>query len=223
LLNTRPPFSVPKFSRWVRSRPTSSVAHGHAAQLAAIEGLTTAALQHVTAAREHAQSTPAIASWLATIEATIHADLSDYAAARNAIDRAQSAADQTGGRPAPASFRHHGTTQLTAATGRILLSTGDHSRAREVLTAAAGDSRPIGRRQRVLILVDLAAAELHIGDLAAACSQSPRLPTSCSRLPTGLVPLVSARSAPAHSGLWMAEPSVPWMNASPGSPLNIAA
>jgi len=149
-----------------------AVAHGHAAQLAATEGLTTAALEHVTAAREHARSTPVIASWLATIEATIHVDLGDYAVARNAIDRAQSAVDQTGGRPAPASFLHHGTTELTVATGRILLSTGDHSRAREVLTAAADDSRPIGRRQRVLILVDLATAELHIGDLAVACSHA---------------------------------------------------
>ncbi len=52
----------------------TAIAHGHAAQLAAAEGFTAAALDHLTAAREHARSTPAIASWLATTEATIHAD-----------------------------------------------------------------------------------------------------------------------------------------------------
>jgi hypothetical protein len=51
----------------------SALAHGPAAQLAAHEGLTTATLEHLTAANEYAQSTPTIASWLATIAATIHA------------------------------------------------------------------------------------------------------------------------------------------------------
>jgi hypothetical protein len=146
----------------------TAIVHGHAAQLAAAEGLTLAALDHLTAVREHAQSTPAIASWLATIEATIHADRGDHAAARDALDRAQTALDQPGGRPAPPSFHDHGTVQLTAATGR-LLRVGDHSHAREVLTAV-GDPSPPGRRQRVLILIDLATAELHSHNLAAACS-----------------------------------------------------
>lgn len=150
----------------------TAIAYGHAAQLAAAEGLTVAALDHLTAAREHARSTPTIASWIATIEATIHADRGDHATARDALNRAHAALDQPGGRPAPVSFRHHGTTQLTAATGRILLRAGDHSSALEVLTAAAGDPCPIGRRHRVLILVDLATAELRSGNLAAACSHA---------------------------------------------------
>ena len=56
----------------------TAIAHGHAAQLAAAEGLTTAALDHLTAATEHARSTPVIASWLAATEATIHADRGDH-------------------------------------------------------------------------------------------------------------------------------------------------
>jgi transcriptional regulator with XRE-family HTH domain/tetratricopeptide (TPR) repeat protein len=157
-------------AREVADDQLTAIVHGHAAQLAAAEGLTVAALDHLTAVREHAQSTPAIASWLATIEAIIHADRGDHAAARDALDRAQTALDQPGGRPAPASFHDHGTVQLTAATGRLLLRVGDHSHAREVLTAAVGDPRPPGRRQRVLILIDLATAELHSRNLAAACS-----------------------------------------------------
>jgi tetratricopeptide (TPR) repeat protein len=149
-----------------------AIAHGHTVQLAAAEGLTTAALDHLTAACAHARSTPSIASWLATIGAIIHADRGDHAAARDALDRAQTALDQRGGRPPPASFHHHSREQLIAATGRILLRVGDHSHAREMLTAAVGAPRPTGRRQRVLILIDLATAELHSGNLAAACSHA---------------------------------------------------
>jgi hypothetical protein len=159
-------------AREVADDQFTAIAHGHTAQLAVAEGLTAAALDHLTAAREHAHFTPVIASWLATIEATIHADWGDHAAARDALDRAQTALDQPGGSPTPALFPDHGTAQLTAATGRILLRVGDHNHAREVLTAAVADPRPIGRRQRVLILVDLATAELHSGNLAAACSHA---------------------------------------------------
>ena len=159
-------------AREVADDQLTAIAHGHAAQLAAADGFTVAALHTLTVAREHAQSTPAIASWLATTEATIHADRGDHAAARDALHRAQTALDQPGGRSAPASFHNHGIAQLTAATGGVLLRAGDYSDAREVLTAAVGDSRPIGRRQRVLILVDLATAELHSGSLPAACSHA---------------------------------------------------
>jgi transcriptional regulator with XRE-family HTH domain/tetratricopeptide (TPR) repeat protein len=155
-----------------------AITHGHTAQLAAAEGLITAALDHLTAAHEHARSTPAIASWLATIEATIHADREDHAAAYDALDRAQTAIDQPSGHPAPASFHRHGTAQLTATTGHILLQVGDHSHACEMLTAAVDNPRPTGRRQHVLILIDLATAELHSGNLAAACyhaTQAARL------------------------------------------------
>ena len=150
----------------------TAIAHGHAAQLAAAEGFTVAAFNYLAAAREHARSTPAIASWIAVTEATIHADRGNHAAARDALDRAHTALDQPGGRSAPASLHHYGTAQLTAATGSVLLRAGDYSDAHEVLTAAVSDFRPIGRRQRVLILVDLATAELHSGNLPAACSHA---------------------------------------------------
>ena len=148
----------------------TAIAHGYAAQLAAAEGFTVAALDSLTVAYEYARSAPAIASWLATTEATIHAERGDHVAARDALDRAQTAFDQPGGRSAPAPFHHFGAAQLTAATGSVLLRAGDYSDAREVLTAAVGDCRRIGRRQHVLVLVDLATAELHSGNLPTACS-----------------------------------------------------
>lgn len=149
----------------------TALAHGHAAELAAADGMTTAALDHLTTATELARSSPAIASWLATIEATIHADRGEHAAARRALDRAH-ALSQAAGRSTPALSRDSPTATLAIATGHVLLQAGDHSGARDTLTAVLDKSRSTPRRQRVLALVDLATAELHSGNLPAACSHA---------------------------------------------------
>jgi transcriptional regulator with XRE-family HTH domain len=159
-------------AREVTDDQLTAIAHGHAAQLAATEGLTTAALDHLTAGSEHARSTPAIDYWLATIEATIRADRGEHAAAHEALDRAHTVFDQAGGRAAPALFRNLGATQLSAATGHVLSRAGDYTGACERLTAVLDQSHPTPRRQRVLVLIDLAIAELHSGDLPAACSHA---------------------------------------------------
>jgi transcriptional regulator with XRE-family HTH domain len=151
-----------------------AIAHGHAAQLAAHEGMTTAALDHLTAGSEHARSTPTIALWLASTEATIHADRDDRVAAREALDRAKTALDQDAGRPAPASFHVSPTTYLTAATGHVYLQLGDHNGAREKLAGLLDDTHPTPRRQHVLVLIDLATAELHSGNFSNACSQATK-------------------------------------------------
>jgi transcriptional regulator with XRE-family HTH domain/predicted negative regulator of RcsB-dependent stress response len=161
-------------AREVADDQLTAIAHGHIAQLAAQEGMTTAALDHLTAACEHAQSTPAIASWLASTEATIHADRGDHVAAREALDRAQTALDHPTGRPAPASFRSYGVTYLAAVTGYVLLQAGETNGAREALTAALNQSHPTPRRPRALILIDLATAELHSGNLPDACSYATK-------------------------------------------------
>ena len=150
----------------------TALAHGYAAQLAAADGMTIAALDHLATATEHARSTFPIASWLAAIEATIHADRGEHAAARQALDRAHAALSQPAGRPTPAGFHDGGTATLAAATGHVLLQAGDHSGARDALTVALSQLRPTARRHRVLLLVDLATVELHTGDLPAACSRA---------------------------------------------------
>jgi transcriptional regulator with XRE-family HTH domain len=159
-------------AREVTDDQLTAIAHGHAAQLAAAEGLTMAALDHLTASNEHARPTPAIACWLATIEATIHADRGEHTPARDALDRAHTILDQAGGWAAPASCRHPGTPQLNAATGHVLSLAGAYTEACKKLLAALNQPHPIPRRPRVLILIDLATAELHSGDLPAACSHA---------------------------------------------------
>jgi transcriptional regulator with XRE-family HTH domain len=154
-----------------------AIAHGHAARLAAHDGLSAAALDHLTAASDHARSTPAIASWLAGIEATIRADRGDHSAAHEALDRSRTALNQPTGRPAPASFRDCCTTAVTAASGHALFKAGDDNGAREALTAALSQSPQIPRRQRVLILIDLASVELRSGNLPEACSHATQVAT----------------------------------------------
>jgi hypothetical protein len=63
---------------------------------------------------------------------------------------------------------------LTAATGHVLLQAGQTDSAREALTAALNQPHPTGRRQRVLVLIDLATAELHSGNFPDACSYATK-------------------------------------------------
>jgi hypothetical protein len=115
---------------------------------------------------------PGQASHRLKIELARKLGLGDHAAARDALDRTHTAFDQPAGHPAPASFHNHATAHLTATTGHVLLRADDHSSARETLTAALDQLDPTARRQRVLVLVDLATAELHSSNLPAACSRA---------------------------------------------------
>ncbi|HET9257300.1 MAG TPA: helix-turn-helix transcriptional regulator [Pseudonocardiaceae bacterium] len=156
----------------------TAIAHGHAARLAAQEGMSTAALDHLTAASQHARSTPAVACWLATTEATIHADRDAHSAAHEALDRAHTALS-TPGPAAPAWFRSWcpATTHVSVATSHVLLRAGDYSSAREKLTAALNQPGHTPRRQRVLILIDLATAELASGNYPDACAHATQAAT----------------------------------------------
>lgn len=150
-----------------------ALTHGYAAHLAASEGMITTALDRLAAATQHVSSTHAIASWLAALEATLHADRGDYPAARCALDRADAASNQPVGclTPAP-SFCDSCTPNLAVTTGYVLLQAGDYHGACTTLAVVLGESRPIPRRQHVLALVVLAIAELHSGDFAAAYSHA---------------------------------------------------
>ncbi|MGH4009788.1 MAG: helix-turn-helix domain-containing protein [Pseudonocardiaceae bacterium] len=176
-----------------------ALAHGHAAQLAAHEGMTTTALDHLTAADEHARSTPAIASWLATVEATIHADRGGHPTAREALERGHTALDQPGGRPAPTSF-HRSGAELTAARGRVLLRAGHYSNASKTLTSALDQLSPAARRPRVLILIDLATVELRRNNLSESCRRATQAADLLHRLPyaTGAARLRAFRDAAAR-------------------------
>jgi hypothetical protein len=58
---------------------------GYAAQLAHAEGMASAALDHLVAALAHAENAPALAPWLASIQATMWADTGDHTSAEDAL------------------------------------------------------------------------------------------------------------------------------------------
>jgi len=157
-------------AREAGDRQFTAIAHGFAAQVAAAEGLTTAALDHLTAAAEHAGCTPVILAWLAATEATIHADRGDHQLARDALDRARTELDKPTQHPAPAWLDEHPAYYLAAATGHTLLRGGDHHGARDILATALDMLHATARRQRTLLLIDLATTELHTGNLPDACA-----------------------------------------------------
>jgi tetratricopeptide (TPR) repeat protein len=145
----------------------AATALGYTAQLAHAEGMTVAALNHLMAAFGLAEHAPTVAPWLATIQATIHADCGDHTAAAHALDRAK----PTTSPPVtqPLSPVDPGPGHLTAATGHVHLQAGDHSAARAALTAALDQLPSTARRARILTLTDLAMTELGAGNLADAC------------------------------------------------------
>lgn len=146
----------------------TALAYGCVAGLAAVEGMTTTALDHLARATERAHSSPALAFWLATLDARVRADRGELPAAHEALDRAQVALHAGG--VGPVSSNEAAAADLAAATGHVLLRAGAYDAAQEALTAALDQFRPAARRDRVLVLVELATVELHRGELAAACS-----------------------------------------------------
>jgi transcriptional regulator with XRE-family HTH domain len=140
---------------------------GHTAQLAHAKGMTTAAMDHLDAARAHAERAPAVAPWLASIRATIHADSDDHTAAVDALHRAEPTTSQ----PAmhSLSLLDYSPAHLAAAAGHVHLQAGHHTAARAALAAALDQLPPTARRARILALTDFAMTELHADNVPDAC------------------------------------------------------
>ncbi|HSZ29285.1 MAG TPA: hypothetical protein VK784_05945, partial [Pseudonocardiaceae bacterium] len=154
-------------AREAHDHQTTATVLGYTAQLTHAEGMTTAALERLTAALTHAERAPAIAPWLASIQASIHADSGDHTAATDALHRAEPASSRPT-KQLPL-LTDYGPAHLAAATGHTHLQAGNHTAARAALTAALDQLPPTARRARILVLTDLATAELHAGTLPDAC------------------------------------------------------
>ena len=115
-----------------RDYQTAAIALGYTAQLAQTQGMTAAALNHLSTAFIHAQHAPTVAPWLATIQATICADSGDHTTAAQALDRAQHKTPQSATQPLP--LIDHSPAHLLATTGHVHLQTGNHDAARAAFT-----------------------------------------------------------------------------------------
>jgi transcriptional regulator with XRE-family HTH domain/tetratricopeptide (TPR) repeat protein len=140
---------------------------GYTARLAHAEDMTNAALDHLTAALAHAERAPAVAPWLASIQAIIHADSGDHTTAADALCRAEPTTSQPVKQPSLLLDYDH--AHLAATSGHIHLQAGDHTTARAALAAALDQLPHTARRTRILALIDLAMVELHAGRLPEAC------------------------------------------------------
>jgi hypothetical protein len=160
--------------------------------------MTTAAMEHLDTALAHAEQGPAIAPWLASVQATIHADSGDHTAAVDALHRAEPTTSQ----PATRSLLllDYGPAHLAAAAGHVHLQAGHHTEAQVALAAALDQLPPTARRARILALTDFAMTELHAGNLPDACRHAI---TAADLLhhttyATGATRLRAFRAAAAH-------------------------
>lgn len=173
---------------------------GYAAQLAHSEGMTGAALDHLAAALAHAERAPAVAPWLASIQATIRADSGDHTSADDALQRAEPTAQQPATQPHLLLIVEYGPAHWAAATGHAWLQAGNHTAARAALAAALDQLPPTARRARTLVLVDLARAELCAGNIPDACRHATTAADLLqrSRYATGTARLRAFRAAAAR-------------------------
>jgi transcriptional regulator with XRE-family HTH domain len=185
-------------AREAENHQAAATALGYTAQLAYADGMATAALDHLAAALAHAERAPAVASWLASVVAIIHADSGEHTAAADTLRRAESTASQ----PAKQSclLFDYGPAHLAAATGHAHLQAGHHPAARTALTAALDQLPPTARRARVLALTDLAMTELHAGNVPDACCHATTAADLLHRAPyaTGATRLRAFRAAAAR-------------------------
>jgi transcriptional regulator with XRE-family HTH domain len=154
---------------------------GHLAELTHTQGMPAAALTHLTAAHTHAEHSPHLQPWLAALEATTHTDHGDHTTAHNALARtdvAPLAQDDTAGQKSDGV-----STELFTALGHAHLRAGEDNEAREYLTSALDQLPTTARRARVLLLLDLATAELRAGDLPAACRHATTAASQLERTP----------------------------------------
>jgi transcriptional regulator with XRE-family HTH domain len=177
---------------------TGATILGYTAQLTHAEGMTTAALHHLTAALDHATTAPAVAGWLASIQAIVHADSGDHTAAIDALHRAEPVAHQQ--TKQSSLLVDYGPAHLAAATGRVYLQTGHDTTAQTSLTAALDQLPPTARRARVLALTDLAMVELRAGKPSDACLHATTAAELLHRTPyaTGAARLRAFRSMAAR-------------------------
>jgi tetratricopeptide (TPR) repeat protein len=185
-------------AREVDDDQAAATALGYAAQLAHSEGMTGAALDHLAAALAYSERATAVVPWLASIQAIIPADFGEHACAVEALHRADPAAYQPGAQVHLLS--DYGDGHFAAAIGHTHLRAGYYTAARDALTAALDQLPPSARRARILVLVDLATAELHTSNIPDACRHATAAAELLQRTPyaTGTARLRAFRAVAAR-------------------------
>jgi ATP/maltotriose-dependent transcriptional regulator MalT len=172
---------------------------GYTAQFVHAEGMISAARDHLTTALAHAEKAPALVAWLASIQATFAAECGDHAAAADALHRAEPAVSESAQQPCP--LLEYGPGHFAAVTGHTQMQAGDYTAARAALTLALEQLPSTARRVRILVLTDLATAEVHAGAVPDACRDATTAAELLHRAPyaTGAARLRAFRVIAARS------------------------
>jgi hypothetical protein len=108
---------------------------------------------------------PLVTSWLHCVASEVHARAGTGTTSLRHIDSAHAAF--TSDDIPPAWFDFFDRARLHAFAGYAALAVGEHRHAATCLTQALDDLGPTGRKQRSVVLADLAAANAADGDLVA--------------------------------------------------------
>jgi hypothetical protein len=155
----------------------AAAALGHIAFIPAAEHRFTAAQDYLDGASRHLEHRPqpAIASWLAAVEAEIQANSGNERGALSAIDRAQQGLSSgSNGSSLPAWFDYFDSRRLDGFAGYAYLCFKRYDDASQALDAAAAGLPPTAIKQRAVVLADIATVNLHAGALDAACHAAGR-------------------------------------------------
>jgi transcriptional regulator with XRE-family HTH domain len=148
-----------------------AAALAHLAFVPASAGASTAALDHLAAARVALadQPHPLISSWVDAIESEVLANAGEHMAALSAIDRAREALSSgAGDDDGPRWFDYYDATRLAGFAGYANLLAGRYDAARAELEEAL--SLPLAAaKQRSVLLSDLATVHYRDGGLDEAC------------------------------------------------------
>lgn len=150
----------------------SASAFGHLAFVPAAEGLSSASLQHLDAARQHAVASDCrlLLAWLDAVEAEIDTNAGHHSSAMRAIDRARAVMSDSAAQTRPTWLDFFDAGRLDGFAGYTLLKARRGAESRSALTRALQSLPADAVKQQAVYLTDLATLDLEHGDVDAACA-----------------------------------------------------
>jgi transcriptional regulator with XRE-family HTH domain len=169
-------------ARELEDRILAAAALGHMSFVPTEERNFDAACEYVRRTRQYAARDEAsmVASWASAIESEIWTQANEPGAAVEAVERAGLDAGQATA-PLPKWFDFYDQGRLEGFRGYAMLQAGRLDEARLALENGVSRLPADAVKQRSVLLVDLAAAHLHLADLEQACEIASAALTELSR------------------------------------------
>jgi transcriptional regulator with XRE-family HTH domain len=154
-------------SREAGDQHLSAATLGHMSFVPAASGGLSAAADLLHGAEKYAAKATVLPSWLAAVEAEIHAKAGETKASLDAIDRAERSLD--GANEVPTWMDYYDETRLQGFKGFAYLAARKPEEARVALSKALATLDAGAVKQRAVFLADLATTFVHEGEIDRAC------------------------------------------------------